>query len=50
MKQPSRLTRDQKIKLSRSGIDPSLYALVRELPNSLILIEKATGKILVFEK
>lgn len=50
MKQPRKLTRDQKILLSSQGIDPSLYALYKELPNSLILVEKATGKFLVIEK
>lgn len=50
MKQPRKLTRDQKILLSRQGIAPNLYSLQRELPNSLILVEKATGKILVVEK
>lgn len=50
MKQPRKLTRDQKILLSRQGIAPNLYSLQWELPNSLILVEKATGKILVVEK
>lgn len=50
MKQPRKLTRDQKILLSSQGIDPSHYALQQELPNSLILVEKATGKLLVVEK
>jgi len=50
MKQPRKLTRSQKILLSEKGIDPKPYALRRELPNSLILVEKATGKVLVVEK
>lgn len=50
MEQPRKLTRDQKVMLSRQGIDPSLYDLYLELPNSLILVEKATGKFLVAEK
>ena len=50
MKQLRKLTRDQKIMLSKQGIDPNAYALHRELPNSLVLVEKATGKLLVVEK
>ncbi len=50
MKQPKKLTRDQKILVSGKGLDPRVYALHRELPNSLILANKYTGKILVLEK
>lgn len=50
MKQPRKLTRNQKILLSRKGIDPSPYALQRELPDKLILVEKATGKRREVEK
>lgn len=45
-----KLTRDQKILLSRKGIDPKGLYLKRELPNSLILFRKATGETLVVEK
>lgn len=50
MKQPRKLTRDQKIRLSKLGIDPSIYALQRELPDKLVLVEKATGNTRVVEK
>lgn len=50
MKQSRKLTMDQKILLSRQGIDPKPYALHRELPNSLVLVEKTTGKFRVVEK
>jgi len=51
MKQPKKLTRQQKIMLSNQGIDPRLYALNRETPEAWFLVEKATGIIyLVLKK
>lgn len=45
MKQASRLTRNQKIALTKLGIaDPSKYALVSETVIAFLLEEKATKK------
>jgi hypothetical protein len=50
MKNPKKLTRDQKILLSKRGIDPKGLYLQRELPNTLILVKAATGETMVVEK
>lgn len=50
MKQPKKLTRDQKILLSRRGIDPTPMRLERDLPHSLIIVNTTTGKTMVVEK
>lgn len=50
MKQPRKLTRDQKIRLSKQGIDPSLYALNKETEGAWFLVNKATGIIEVVLK
>lgn len=50
MKQPKKLTRSQKIMLSEQGIDPKELALVRDLPNSQIFVNKSTGETVVIEK
>lgn len=45
MKQPRRLTRDQKIALTKLGIaDPSKYSLVSETTIAFLLEEKTTKR------
>lgn len=45
MKQPRRLTRDQKIALTKLGIaDPAKYSLVSETTIAFLLEEKTTKK------
>lgn len=50
MKQPRRLTRDEKIRLSNEGYDPSRYVYVREQDGCDILMDKLTGEHLVLKK
>ena len=50
MKQGKRLTRDQKIMLSRAGWDHKAYLCVRDMPNTLILTRKADGELVIFDK
>lgn len=50
MPQLHKLTRDQKILLSKMGHDPKAYLLERNLPNSLILVDKTTKERLVVDK
>lgn len=50
MKQPKRLSRAQKILLARKGVNTKDHLLIRELPNSLILVNKTTKECLVVEK
>ena len=50
MKRLKKLTRSQKIMLSKNGIDPEGKYLRRELPNSLLLFDVVTNKLMVVEK
>ena len=50
MKQGKRLTRDQKILLSKHGYDPKKYLLRAENGNMLILNDKQTCEPLYVEK
>lgn len=50
MKNGKRLTRDQKIMLSAAGREPQDYLAVKNLPDSLILLNRRTGKTEVFNK
>lgn len=50
MKQPRRLTREEKIRLSNEGYDPSCYVYVREQDGCDILMDKHTGEQLVLKK
>lgn len=50
MPQLHRLTRSQKILLSKKGYNPDDYLLFRDMPNILILINKTNGKTVVIEK
>ena len=44
MKQPKKLTRDQKIKLSRNGHNPKEYMLLMEEGDTFTAIAKAPNK------
>lgn len=50
MPQLHKLTRGQKILLSQKGFDPNDYLLLRNLPNTLIIVNKTTKEHLVVEK
>lgn len=50
MKHGKRLTRDQKILLTLAGWDPDRWLIVRELEHSLVLSDRETGEIVIFEK
>lgn len=50
MKHGKRLTRDQKIMLSKAGWDPAVWLCVMDLPHTLILAHRDTGETFVFEK
>lgn len=45
-----KLTRKQKEALSEQGWDYREYLCIRDLPNSMVLMNKETGKVIVFEK
>mgnify|MGYP005940750019 CR=1 FL=1 len=47
---PKRLTRKQKEALSAAGWDCTAYLWVRDVPNGMVLLNKGTGKTVVFEK
>ena len=48
--QVKRLTAAQKKLLSTQGINPALWQLLDELPNSYVLKHRITGEIKVVEK
>ena len=50
MKQPKKLTRDQKIMLSRQGYNPKQYLLIRDLPYYLVLQDRKTALEVVVDK
>lgn len=50
MPQLHKLTRGQKILLSKKGLNPNDYLLSRDMPNTLILVNKTTKEYLVVEK
>lgn len=50
LKNGKKLTRDQKIMLTKAGWDPAAWLCVMDLPNSLILVHRDTGETFVFEK
>ena len=43
MKQPKRLTRDQKITLGKRGLDAGQFSLIEENETTLVLLDKANG-------
>lgn len=43
MKQPKRLTRNQKILLDRKGLKPGQFLLIGEDADTMTLIDKGTG-------
>lgn len=45
-----KLTRKQKEALSAAGWDCTAYLWVRDLPNSMVLLNKSTNKLVVFER
>lgn len=45
-----KLTRKQKEALSAAGGDCTAYLWVRDVPNGMVLLNKGTGKTVVFEK
>ena len=45
-----KLTRKQKEALSAAGWDCAAYLWVRDVPNGMVLLNKGTGKTVVFEK
>lgn len=45
-----KLTRKQKELLSSQGWDPQNYLCVRDLPNSLTLLNKGTDEVVIFGK
>jgi hypothetical protein len=45
-----KLTRRQKEALSAAGWDCTAYLWVRDVPNGMVLLNKGTGKTVVFEK
>jgi len=45
-----KLTRKQKEVLSAAGWDCTVYLWVRDVPNGMVLLDKGTGKTVVFEK
>ena len=48
--QVKRLTAAQKKLLSEQGINPALWQLLDELPNTIIIKHRITGEIKVVEK
>lgn len=50
MPQLRKLTREQKILLSKKGFNPKDFLLMRSLPNTLIVVNKTTKDHLVVEK
>ncbi|MGN0706616.1 MAG: DUF6906 family protein [Faecalibacterium sp.] len=47
---PKKLTRRQKEALSSRGWDYERFLIIRDLPNSMMLMDKKTGKHVVFDK
>lgn len=47
---PKRLTRKQKKALSAAGWDCTAYLWVRDIPNGMVLLNKDTGKTIIFGK
>ena len=47
---PKRMTAAQKKLLSAQGINPTLWQLLDELPNTIIIKHRITGEIKVVEK
>ncbi len=45
-----KLTRRQKEALSAAGWDCTAYLWVRDVPKGMVLLDKSTGKTVVFEK
>lgn len=45
-----KLTRRHKEALSAAGWDCTAYLWVRDVPNGMVLLNKGTGKTVVFEK
>ena len=45
-----KLTRKQKEALSAAGWDCTAYLWVRDVPKGMVLLDKSTGKTVVFEK
>lgn len=50
MKQPKRLSRIQKMKLSRRGLNPDEWRLIHESKTDLQLIHKLTDEIKTIQK
>ncbi len=50
MKQPKRLTREQKIMLSEQGFNPKAYLMLYDLGERLLLLEKKTDKRILVDK
>lgn len=50
MKQPKKLTRNQKEYLKRIGLEPAKYALSSETDSKLVLYNKLTGLVEVVDK
>jgi len=50
MKQPKKLTRSQKIQLSKKGYDPAEYGLHGEVGSTLIFINLKTKEKLVIPR
>lgn len=50
MKQPQRLTRDQKILISKRGLDPGGFFLIKADFDTLTLYDKATGATVTVPK
>lgn len=49
MKQPRKLTRMEKIRLSALGYEPSLYACAGTEKNVITLVHKESGKVIDVE-
>ena len=47
---PKRLTRKQKEALSAQGWDSRLYLCVRDAPDHMVLLNRTTGKTVMFHK
>ena len=47
---PKKLNRRQKEALTQQGWDCKRFLVIRELPNSMVLIDKKTGEHIVFDK
>ncbi|MGM9648842.1 MAG: DUF6906 family protein [Butyricicoccaceae bacterium] len=50
MKQPKKLTRQQKILLSNVGLDPDKYMLRQDLMRTIVVSHKETGAVEIIEK